>query len=79
MSASVLDPTPTAVRSSHDDLYRYCGVLAVCDCIEPLCTPQADGELHYDESPVLGTSLADLSMRAFVTYHERQFGFPWAT
>lgn len=35
---------------------------------------QAAGELHYDESPVLGAGLAALSLPAFATYHERQFG-----
>lgn len=35
---------------------------------------QAAGELHYDESPVYGTSLADLSLADFSTYHEEQFG-----
>jgi len=36
---------------------------------------QATGELHYDECPVFGTGLADLSMEAFSAYHELQFGF----
>jgi len=45
---------------------------------ELLRIAQAAGELHYDESPVLGTSLADLSMTAFATYHQRQFGFSLA-
>jgi ATP-dependent DNA helicase RecG len=35
---------------------------------------QAAGELHYDESPVLGTGLADLSRPAFAAYHRLQFG-----
>lgn len=35
---------------------------------------QAAGELHYDESPVWGTSLNDFSMTAFETYHRLQFG-----
>jgi len=35
---------------------------------------QAAGELHYDESPVLGTGLADLSRPAFSAYHRLQFG-----
>ena len=35
---------------------------------------QAAGELHYDESPVLGTSVADLSLPAFSAYHQLQFG-----
>lgn len=35
---------------------------------------QAAGELHYDESPVLGTSLADLDRAAFAAYHQLQFG-----
>lgn len=35
---------------------------------------QAAGELHYDESPVLGTGLADLSLSAFSAYHQLQFG-----
>ena len=35
---------------------------------------QAAGELHYDESPVLGASLADLSLPAFEAYHELQYG-----
>ncbi|MCZ7636136.1 MAG: putative DNA binding domain-containing protein [Verrucomicrobia bacterium] len=37
---------------------------------------QAAGELHYDESPVLQTSVQDLSMPALGAYHERQFGLP---
>ncbi len=37
---------------------------------------QAAGELHYDESPVLGTGLDDLSLPAFGAYHELQFGYP---
>lgn len=35
---------------------------------------QAAGELHYDESPVLGASLADLSIAAFSAYHQHHFG-----
>jgi len=35
---------------------------------------QAAGELHYDESPVLGTSLADLSIATFSAYHQHHFG-----
>lgn len=35
---------------------------------------QAAGELHYDESPVLGAGLGELSMSAFTTYHRIQFG-----
>jgi ATP-dependent DNA helicase RecG len=35
---------------------------------------QAAGELHYDESPVFGATLDDLSLPAFSAYHERQFG-----
>jgi ATP-dependent DNA helicase RecG len=35
---------------------------------------QAAGELHYDESPVWGTTLADLSLPAFEAYHRTQFG-----
>jgi ATP-dependent DNA helicase RecG len=35
---------------------------------------QAAGELHYDESPVYGTGLADLSRSAFSAYHQLQFG-----
>ena len=35
---------------------------------------QAAGELHYDESPVLGASLTELSMPAFTAYHRIQFG-----
>jgi len=35
---------------------------------------QAAGELHYDESPVLGTSVAALSLPVFSAYHELQFG-----
>ena len=37
---------------------------------------QAAGELHYDESPVYGTTLDDLSLAAFSNYHQRQFGIP---
>ena len=39
---------------------------------------QAAGELHYDESPVWGTTLNDLSREAFAAYHETQFGLPLA-
>ncbi|ETX08197.1 MAG: hypothetical protein ETSY2_06795 [Candidatus Entotheonella gemina] len=39
---------------------------------------QAAGELHYDEGPVLGTGLEDLSIPAFEAYHERQFGYSLA-
>jgi len=35
---------------------------------------QAAGELHYDESPVWGTTLADFSLPAFEAYHRTQFG-----
>jgi len=35
---------------------------------------QAAGELHYDESPVVGAGLEALSLPAFAAYHERQFG-----
>ncbi len=35
---------------------------------------QAAGELHYDESPILGASLAELSLTDFSRYHERLFG-----
>jgi ATP-dependent DNA helicase RecG len=35
---------------------------------------QAAGELHYDESPVVGTTLADFSLKAFAAYHQVQFG-----
>jgi ATP-dependent DNA helicase RecG len=35
---------------------------------------QAAGELHYDDSPVLGATLGDLSTSAFSAYHKRQFG-----
>lgn len=35
---------------------------------------QAAGELHYDESPVWGTTMADFSLSAFETYHRLQFG-----
>jgi ATP-dependent DNA helicase RecG len=37
---------------------------------------QAAGELHYDESPVLGATLECLSREAFSLYHEAQFGLP---
>jgi ATP-dependent DNA helicase RecG len=39
---------------------------------------QAAGELHYDESPVWGATLNDLSREAFAAYHEAQFGLPLA-
>jgi len=35
---------------------------------------QAAGELHYDESPVLGAGLPELSLPAFEAYHRTQFG-----
>lgn len=35
---------------------------------------QAAGELHYDESPVLGAGLEELSLPAFRAYHELHFG-----
>lgn len=35
---------------------------------------QASGELHYDESPVLGADLGSLSLSAFEAYHRIQFG-----
>jgi ATP-dependent DNA helicase RecG len=35
---------------------------------------QASGELHYDESPVVGTDLDDFSLNAFDAYHQVQFG-----
>ena len=35
---------------------------------------QASGELHYDESPVVGTDLDDFSLNAFNAYHQVQFG-----
>ena len=35
---------------------------------------EAAGELHYDESPVLGASLADLSLPVFEAYHYSQYG-----
>ncbi len=35
---------------------------------------QAAGELHYDESPVLGAGLPELSMRDVERYHASQFG-----
>lgn len=41
---------------------------------ELLRIAQAAGELHYDESPVWGTTLADFSMNAFDAYHRVQFG-----
>lgn len=41
---------------------------------ELLRIAQAAGELHYDESPVWGTTLADFSMSAFDAYHRVQFG-----
>lgn len=37
---------------------------------------QAAGELHYDESPVLGATLDQLSLSAFGDFHLRQFGVP---
>lgn len=39
---------------------------------------QAAGELHYDESPVWGTTLNDLSREAFAAYHQAQFGLSLA-
>jgi ATP-dependent DNA helicase RecG len=39
---------------------------------------QATGELHYDESPVWGTSLDDLHLPALEKFHELQFGLPLA-
>ena len=41
---------------------------------ELLRIAQAAGELHYDESPVWGTTLADFSTSAFDAYHRMQFG-----
>lgn len=35
---------------------------------------QAAGELHYDESPVIGAEVQDFSMPDFEKYHDRQFG-----
>lgn len=35
---------------------------------------QAAGELHYDESPVWGADLSELSLPAFENYHRIQFG-----
>ncbi|MCP4108572.1 MAG: hypothetical protein GY749_23995 [Desulfobacteraceae bacterium] len=35
---------------------------------------QAAGELHYDESLVSGTNIADLSLSAFSHFHQVQFG-----
>ena len=35
---------------------------------------QAAGELHYDESPVLGAGIDELSPSAFAAYHRLQFG-----
>ena len=35
---------------------------------------QAAGELHYDESPVLGAGLDELALPAFAAYHRIQFG-----
>lgn len=35
---------------------------------------QAAGELHYDESPLITTTMDDLSLDAFADYHEKQFG-----
>ncbi len=40
---------------------------------------QASGELHYDESPVLGADLGSLSLSAFEAYHRIQFRSPWTT
>ncbi|OQW99885.1 MAG: hypothetical protein BWK80_62430 [Desulfobacteraceae bacterium IS3] len=34
---------------------------------------QSAGELHYDETPVIGTGMSDFSMSAFETYHRLQF------
>jgi len=39
---------------------------------------QAAGELHYDESPVWGAGIADLSLAAFEVYHRLQFGLTLA-
>ena len=39
---------------------------------------QSAGELHYDESPLLGADLATLSESAFNKYYEHQFGTPLA-
>lgn len=39
---------------------------------------QAAGELYYDESPVLGAGLAELSLPAFEAYHRQQFGLTLA-
>ncbi|MCX7045296.1 MAG: putative DNA binding domain-containing protein [Candidatus Sumerlaeota bacterium] len=35
---------------------------------------QAAGEMHYDESPVVGAGLSELSLPVFSAYHEKQFG-----
>lgn len=37
-------------------------------------TEVAAGELHYDESPVLGAGLDQFSLPAFSAYHQVQFG-----
>jgi ATP-dependent DNA helicase RecG len=34
---------------------------------------QSAGELHYDETPVIGAGMSDFSMSAFETYHRLQF------
>lgn len=34
---------------------------------------QAAGELHYDESPVMGAGLDQFSLPAFSAYHQVQF------
>jgi ATP-dependent DNA helicase RecG len=39
---------------------------------------QAAGELHYDESPMIGADLNALSMPAFEAYHRIQFGLTLA-
>lgn len=39
---------------------------------------QAAGELHYDESPVPGATLDELSLSAFDDFHLRQFAVPLA-
>jgi len=39
---------------------------------------QAAGELHYDESPVFGATVAELSLPAFEAYHRVQFGLTLA-
>jgi len=38
---------------------------------------QVAGQLHYDESPVLGTRISDLSLEAFSAFHQMQFGLPF--